>query len=107
MAKWDPMSVFGRGRGFLELVKGFWELMRDICKFAWGCVLKNFGELRKFSEEEDGVLRFSWCFPIDEVSGMIEKAFSLRDMRYLEGFLAFGLARQDGCLWPILPLSVQ
>jgi hypothetical protein len=52
MAGWDLMSVFGRGRGF-------WELVRDICRFAWGCVLKIFGELRKFSEEEDGVLRFS------------------------------------------------
>jgi hypothetical protein len=107
MLVWDLMSVFGRARGFLELVKGFWELVREICKFAWGFVLKIFGKLRKFFKEKDGVLRFSWCFPIDEVSVMTEKAFNLRDMRYLEGFRASGLAKQDGCLWPILPHSVQ
>jgi hypothetical protein len=37
----------------------FWELVRDFCRFAWGCELESHGELRKVFGEEDGVLRFS------------------------------------------------
>jgi hypothetical protein len=65
------------------------------------------GGLRKNFGEEDGVWRFFGRFPTVMVAGILENTLTIREIRNLEGFVSSSLARQESCLWPILPQSVQ